>query len=286
MDRRTFLLVSGGSGLAFIAGCTGNEETDYRSVYDTNDNAGFRNEYGATVNQGEYGDDEEGDDESPGADAETLVTVGSIESLDEVPFDVDVIDEFEDSGHSVTDTFSLEQGMTMLVFEEESGEGMAADIEQEDGDDGEIWVINEVMFTEDQEHFDRLTGANLVDVEGGEYILDVEAEEEWAINVVQPRSPDEEIRIPPVSADGEETMVAGPVEIDDGATIRFEHHDEEFESFIDVMVYVEDESGFDAMDFAFTAEESGFEGETRVDVDGVSWVSVRAKGEWSLEVGE
>jgi len=132
---------------------------------------------------------------------------------------------------------------------------------------------------------DEITGGSLVETQGGEYILDVEAAGEWTIYVAQPESPGQEVRTPPVSVEGEDSAIVGPIDADSGLTVAGEHQDEDREYSFDVRVVSEDATDILDGDFAFT-EDAGFSGEARVDVDGVSWAAVRTFGPWSLEFND
>lgn len=224
-----------------------------------------------------------GTDNEVGEDS--LLAISDISDLNNLPFDPNVVVELEGEGSSVTDEFELDSGLTVFVYESEvvDIDGLEADLEQTDGDDDYTLAIFEIVSYDDE--IDEVTGASLVDTEGGEYLLDISTEGEWAVHVAQPRAPDEEVRIPPVSVEGENSTVVGPVEADDGMTVSGEHHDEEEGYSFEVTVFQEDGEDILSSDYAFI-EDAGFQGESRVDVDGVTWASINTRGEWSLEFRE
>lgn len=123
---------------------------------------------------------------------------------------------------------------------------------------------------------------------------DIQRKDTWSFNggreivetihVAQPRTPSEEIRTLPVSASGEGSAVIGSVEVENGMTITGQHQEENEYSF-DVRSVPEDATGPLDGDYAFT-EDAGFKGQSRVDVDGVTWTYVRTRGEWSMEFEE
>ena len=270
MDRRTYVATIG--GMTLLAGCTtgeGDEEDDDSSG---NDDASGESE--PTAN-----DEPDSTDRS---DSDTLLTISSPPELDALPFDPNIVAELNGEGNTVTDPFELDAGLTILVYEAEVVEesNFGADIEQTDGDDSMVLAINEVVFFDDP--VDDISGGSLVETQGGEYILDVEAAGDWTIYVAQPESPGDEVRTPPVAVEGVGSAIVGPIEADSGLTVAGEHLDEDREYSFDVRVVSDDATDILDGDFAFT-EDAGFAGEARVDVDGVSWAAVRTFGPWSLE---
>lgn len=222
------------------------------------------------------------DDEQPRSDADTLLSIRSVADLDDLPWNTNIVARLDGSGSSVTEKFDLEPGLAVLVYENESGEGIWGDVEHTDGDDRHIGAINEVIVDED---VDRVSGADVIAAKGGTYLIDVDTEDEWQVQVVQPSAPDEEIRTLPVSASGENSAVLGPVEVDGGMTVRGDHASGDLKTTFNVEAVPESASDSLDSDWAFT-EDAGFEGESWVDVDGTTWISVRTRGEWSLEFDE
>ena len=267
MNRRKCLVTIG--GITFLAGCASED----------NDNG-----------QTEGGDDSENLDAAENgetnvearSDADSLPTINSPSELADLPFDPNIVAELESEGNTVTDSFELNSGLTLLVYEadvvDESNFG--ADIEQTDGEDSMTLVINEVVFFDDP--VDGISGGSLFEARGGEYLLDVEAAGNWTIYAAQPQSPAEDVRTPPVSVEGEDSAIVGPIDADNGLTVAGEHQDEDREYSFDVRVVSEDATDFLDGDFAFT-EDAGFAGEARANVDGVSWASIGTFGPWSLE---
>ncbi|MFA9427158.1 hypothetical protein [Natronorubrum sp. A-ect3] len=249
MDRRTYLVLAGGI---------------------------------ATLGSTAVGAGQDGDpNENGNADEEDVLMIGTLDDLDELPFDADVVAELEGDGSTVTDEFELDEGLALFVYESENvdDEGIEADLEQLDGDFDETWTINEVVFMDTD--IDEVTGATLSQPDEGEYILDLGTDGEWDVHVVQLEAPQDEVVSPPVSASGEHSAVFGPIEADGGLTISGEHDEGDYDRMFDVLAYPEDPE--ERFDFAFT-EDPGFEGETRVDVDGVTWIEVNTLGEWAIEV--
>lgn len=255
MDRRKYLVFVG--GLATTGGTVSAVEENSSSESGEDDDAIH-----------EIGDDE-------------LYSISNPDELVALPFDPNIAAELEGEGSRVTDEFDLESGLTMFVYESEAAEyeGIEADLDQTDGDDSVTWVISEVVFSENTR---VVTGGSLEHVEGGTYLLDVDSPGEWVIYIAQPKAPEEEVRTPPATVEGEHSAVVGPIEADNGLTVTGEHRNPDTDNTFDVLVFQEEDEGILGMDYAFT-EDAGFEGESRVDVDGVSWAYVNTRGEWSLE---
>lgn len=255
MDRRRYLVLVG--GLATTGGTVSAAEGNSSSESGEDDDAIH-----------DIGDDE-------------LYTISNTDELVALPFDPNIAAELGGEGSRVTDEFDLESGLTMFVYESEAAEydGIEADLDQTDGDDSVTWAIAELVFGE---NIETVSGGSLERVDGGTYLLDVDSPGEWVIYVAQPESPAEEVRAPPATVEGEHSAIVGPVEADNGLTVAGEHRSPDTDDTFDVLVFQEGDEGILGMDYAFT-EDAGFEGESRVDVDGVSWASVNTRGEWSLE---
>ena len=272
MRRRSILTGGSAAFVTAIAGCLGGDDES------TDDESGN----GEEPSSSEGG--ENGADEPIRSDDDTLLSIGEPADIDALPFAVDVVETFEGTGSAVTDEFELESGLAMLVYESENvgDEGLSADVERTDGDESHVLAINEVVYPGDD--VGEITGATLVEADGGEYLTDIDTGGQWTVHVAQPRAPDEEIRTLPVSASGEDSQVVGPIDVDAGMTVAGEHvpqGDEENYTF-NVRAVAEDATDLFGGDYAFT-EDGGFEGEARVDVDGVVWVEIRTRGEWHLE---
>lgn len=282
MDRRTFLAVAGGA--AAIAGCTGGDSQD-----DGGGEGNETNDTGETQDTNDTAANEDSEDTAEGerSEEDTLLSVGNLSDLEALPFDANMVAEFEGEGSTVTDRFELDSGMTMLVFESENveGEGIAGDVEQTDGDESYVLAINEIVRFEDSDAIDEVTGASLIEGGGGEYLLDIDTDGAWTVHIAQPRAPSEEVRTLPVSVSGENSAVVGPVEVTNGMTVTGQHQVEGSDHGFDVRSVPENATNQLDGDYAFT-EDAGFEGQSRVDVDGITWTYVRTRGEWSLEFEE
>lgn len=123
-------------------------------------------------------------------------------------------------------------------------------------------------------------------VSDGPYVFGIEptvgftdtAAAEWNLTLIQPRVNDEPpVASPPVTYEGNSSAIVGPVQFSGGGreTITFEH---EGEGWVDVYIYPQNG---DYSEFPFT-NSGTFEGETTVQTEGVSWITVQASGQWTL----
>lgn len=113
--------------IAAIAGCTGGnpEENTDGAGNETNNADETQNDDSTTADK-----DREDAAEGERSDEDTLLSVSNLSDLDALPFDANIVAEFEGEGSTVTDRFELDSGMTRLVFESGNveGEGIAADM--------------------------------------------------------------------------------------------------------------------------------------------------------------
>lgn len=278
---RRNVLVGGGYafagmvGIGAIAGGTDDDEespedddgtTDSTEPDDTDDTTD--EDEGTTDESDDEDTDDELDDEDeiPRSDADTLLSLYDTLGDDEPLFDPGT-ETFSGTGQSVTDEFSLGGVLTVFTFEHGGDSNFAVNLE---GETDEL-LVNTIG---------PIQGATAVPTPSGNYLMDIEADGEWEMNVGQPLAPDEEIRTVPVSANGEGPDVVGPLELEETVTVSGEH---EGESNFAVHIYAEDDSGEFDGELVFN-EIGEFEGETRVDYPGIVWIDVEADGPWSLEI--
>lgn len=189
MDRRRFLIIAG--GITTVAGCTGGDsQNEGKEDGEGADGGGETNDTDESQDNGNDTADEDGEEtrEAEWSGDDTLLSVSNPTELGDLPFDANTVAEFEGEGSTVTDEFTLDSGLTMLVFESENveGKGLGADVEQTDGDDGYVLAINEIIFYEEQDEIDTVSGASLFEAAGGTYLLDVDTDGAWTIHVAQP----------------------------------------------------------------------------------------------------
>ncbi|MCQ4331947.1 hypothetical protein KM295_00305 [Natronomonas sp. F2-12] len=182
----------------------------------------------------------------------------------EITIDEPATQSFSGSGQSVEDGVEIEGGLT-VVEATHSGESnfQVSLVDDSEFDDNFINVIGD---------FDG-SQADLID--SGEYMLDVNADGSWSIDIHQPRSGSGEDL--PKSLSGSEPDVVGPIEFG-GTHVADGSHSGE--SNFQVQVYPMEGS------FAETVfnEIGEFDGETTFSFDGVGWVDINADGSWEVNI--
>lgn len=267
MDRHNYLATIGAVSSAAIAGCSSDESNSGNNNGDDNENSNGGSEF---------------------SESDTLPTVSDISDIDSLPFEIEIIAELEGSGNAVTDEFTVDSELIMLAFElngnVEPLDTFYAATDQIDGDGGESLVINELLPSET--NAENISGASLASVSPGNWVLDIESEGDWEITVAQLGVPTNVIRTPPVSVSGSGTTVAGPVELSNGGSVYANHKPEQTSDIgiFSVSMYEDDNTSLFQSDIVFAAEDHGFEGEARTDLDGTVWVYVRTSGEWEIEI--
>lgn len=218
------------------------------------------------------------------ATEETSLTVGIITDLysegeleysftsedDEISASVDVtIDQpstqsFSGSGQSVEEGIEIDGGLT-VVDASHNGESnfQVSLVNDSQFDDNFINVIGE---------FD---GAQADLIDEGEYLLDINADGSWDIDIEQPRAGSGDSLPESISGNGPD--VVGPIEFN-GTHIADGSHSGE--SNFQVQVYPMEGS------FAETLfnEIGEFDGETTFSYSGVGWVDINADGSWQIDI--
>lgn len=174
------------------------------------------------------------------------------------------IQSFSGTGQSVEQGITIDGGLVVVdaTHDGESNFQVSLEDDSEFGDSF-INVIGE---------FD---GAQADLIDEGEYLLDINADGSWEIDIRQPRSGDgDELA---VSLSGTGPDVAGPV-LFEGTGVATGEHDGEsnFQVRIFPMTGSFGESLFN--------EIGEFEGETTYSFDGIGWVDVNADGSWEIEL--
>lgn len=172
---------------------------------------------------------------------------------------------FTGSGASVTEEFELEGGVTIAEAVHDGESNFIVDLIPTD-DGFEELLVNAIG------DFD---GASGVLAEEGTYLLDVDADGSWEIEIQQPRATVDEADALPVEIEGEGPEWVGPFRFDGLGQARGTHEGEE--NFI-VEILPQDDR-FSELVFN---EIGGFDGETTFDLEGVGYVTVDADGPWSI----
>lgn len=223
---------------------------------------------GATDNGGEdttEGETDDGSDEGdPGDSGEN-----SDDETDEDDTDSQTVDQpetvtFSGTGATVEEGVSIEGGLT-VVDATHSGD---SNFQVHLVDDTEY----DEMFVNEIGDYSGET-ADLID--GGEYLLDVEADGDWEIEVRQPRANTGDDL--PQSLEGEGPTVVGPIEFGDTHIAEGMHSGD---SNFQVHVYPQYGS-YGELVFNEIGE---FEGETTFSHNEIGWVAIQADGGWELDL--
>lgn len=172
---------------------------------------------------------------------------------------------FDGSGASVTEEFDLEGGVTIAeaVYDGESN----FIVELIPTDDGfEELLVNAIG------DFD---GASGILAEEGTYLLDIDADGSWEIEIQQPRATVDDADALPVELEGDGPGWDGPFRFDGLGQARGTHEGER--NFI--VEILPQEGRFSELVFNEIGE---FDGETTFDLEGIGYVTVEADGPWSL----
>ncbi|SDR35209.1 hypothetical protein [Natronobacterium texcoconense] len=173
--------------------------------------------------------------------------------------------EFEGSGATVSDEFELEGGVTIAETAHDGESNFIVELIPTDGDLSEL-LVNVVG------DFD---GASGVLAEAGTYLLDIDADGAWELEILQPRATEEEADTLPVELECEEPAWDGPFLFEGLGQANGTH-----EGSGNFIVEVLPQDG-QFSDLVFN-EIGQFEGETTFDIDGIGYVTIEADGPWSL----
>lgn len=179
--------------------------------------------------------------------------------------------KFSASGDTVTDSFTLDGGAMVLVYEHSGDSNFIVEvIDEETGKTVDV-PINEIG---------EASGAAAIPNDGGDYRLDITADGEWSVEVAVPIPEEDDIERLPVEASGSGSDVLGPVELGDRTIVSATHDGES-----NFVVRVLDELAVDSLGSDILVNEVGeYDGESTTQYDGVVWVVVQADGNWTLEM--
>lgn len=244
MQRRKFLAGTGLAATTFLAGCSGES--------DTNDGGNEDNSDGSSDNGGNDGAESDGGEDENGSEQE---------SADEPD-----LMEFSGSGTDVTDEFDLNGGFVAVEASHTGGESnFQVELVDENGEMAALFV-NSIG------EFDGEVGAS---PEAGSYVLDINADGDWDITLRQPRPTEGDS--PPVEESGDSPSVLGPYEF--GGRVQATGSYDGQGNFI-VEAYPVD-PGFQELVFN---EIDSFEGSNTFSMNGLGFVVVQASGSWTLEM--
>jgi len=258
MYRRKILLTSGVALSTVLAGCSSDEGSGDDSESANGDVSNGDSDESADDGDGETSSDDDSSDEA------------SNDNDDDGGDEVESVDQpdtqsFSGSGAAVESGVSIEGGLTVVDTTHTGGSSnfQVSLVDDSEFDDN---FVNEIGEYEGET-------ADLID--GGEYMLDVEADGDWEIEIRQPRAASGDGL--PQSLDSNQPTVSGPFDFTGSHVATGSHSGE---SNFAVHVYP-DEGNFGELLFNEIGE---YEGETTFNFDGVGWVAVQADGDWSIEI--
>lgn len=172
---------------------------------------------------------------------------------------------YEGSGAEVIEEIDIEDGLTVVDATHTGGSS-----------NFQVDLVNDSQYDDNFVNaIGEYDGASARLLNAGEYVLDVEADGDWEVEIRQPRAASGEAL--PQSLSGTGSVVVGPFEFS-GSHIATGSHSGERNFHATIFP----ENGmFGSIVFNEVGE---YEGETTFDFDGVGWVDVGADGDWSLEI--
>jgi len=173
--------------------------------------------------------------------------------------------EFDDEGATVTDEFELEGGVTIAEAVHEGESNFIVELVPTDGKLTEL-LINVIGEND---------GASGVLADPGEYVLDVDADGEWEIDILQPDPAEANAEALPIELEGDGPTWDGPF-IFEGLAQATGSHEADGNFIVEILTQ-------DAMFPELVFNEIGqFEGETTFDVLGPGFITVEAAGPWTV----
>lgn len=172
------------------------------------------------------------------------------------------------SGQEVRQNIELEEGLTVIEATHSGASNFQVALA--DGSQFDDYFINVIG------EFD---GAQAELIDGGSYILDVNADGDWEITVTQPRAVVGELL--PHSYEGSGPDVVGPIDVPidyEGSPVATATHDGESNFQVQILP---PRGSFPEIIFNEIGE---FDGSTTFSYSGVGWVDINADGNWTLEL--
>lgn len=174
---------------------------------------------------------------------------------------------YSGSGQRVTDTVTIEGGLTVFTMSHDGSSNYQVELINQDTGETEKFLANEIG---------EWQAAKPYYIPSGEYVLDVNADGNWNIEVAQPRPGPSEVSELPASASDRYPNYIGPVRFDGLHTISAEYNGEG-----NFAVWVLDEEGR-RMDLIFN-EVGQFEGQNTYSGNHVGYIRIEATGDWQLQ---
>lgn len=241
-NRRQYLCAS--ASLAVIAGCASSGEDDQKNG----------------------GDSEPTDDTNHWTDNEN-------DEYDGLVFEEGQTHSFEGDGATETDRFALDRGLMRYRYESDANQetftSQLVDMER----DGSSEYLDDRSLTN---YMAPIQGELMNIVSGGEYLIDVDVEGPWSIEIDQPALTQDETKTLPVDVSGSAPSYVGPVELHSDAEVHATHRGDSVFSVHSITL----DGHWDV-----PVNDSGELETTRVFRDeGVAWISIVGDGDWSITI--
>lgn len=175
---------------------------------------------------------------------------------------------FEGEGTHATDSFELERGFLAVAYEHDGTSNFIVNLVDTTGEEPDALFVNVIGSVE---------GHTADGVDGGEYLLDVQADATWWIQLTQPRPSQADAEDLPVTIDRTGSEYAGPFLFDGLTRVRGQHDGES--NFI--VEALDADGDWEATIFN---EIGSFEGESVFTTHELGWLTVQADGDWTIEL--
>lgn len=182
----------------------------------------------------------------------------------------DNVQSFSGSGDSVETLELSGSSLHAFSFEHDGDANFIVQLRNADGETEE-YLVNEIGTIE---------GTTAAPLEAGEYQLQVQADGNWKIDVIEPSTATEDVQEAPAEVEGSGHTVVGPIGVDGSITVSATHDGDS--NFI---VHSVLEDGTSMYDRELLINEQGdYEGEVIAVEEGVRWITISADGNWTLEI--
>lgn len=179
---------------------------------------------------------------------------------------------FEGTGPKETERFDLDEGLMRFSYESSSDDVFTTELVDMDGDTSGKY-IDERNLTNNITNEGELINI----VNGGSYLIDVDVEGEWSLEISQPRAHRDDIAELPFEVTGEKPASHGPIKLAEDAQIQASHDGSGYFSVRSLTL----DGRWDV-----PINDSGqIESTTRPFRDsGVAWINVVGTKHWSIRI--
>lgn len=208
------------------------------------------------------------DTEKPTATASETETPTETPTATPVP-EPDPI-EFDGTGQKVTDRFEIQGGFTAFEMDHQGDSNFQVELIDTSSGETEELLANVIG---------TWNGHRATYVPPGEFLLDINADGSWSIEVTQPRPTQADVMDVPVELTGDTVDYDGPIYFPGLVQVTAKHAGDS-----NFAVWVRNIHG-EHVDLLFN-EIGRFEGETTFSGEGHGWITVEANGDWSIRIEE